>query len=326
MKSATDVIEAPALNHLNPGDFSGLVRAPEKGGPVVTLFLPMERRGAETRKNRTHFKNALAEATELLARADSETDGLKRRFRKLGELAAPRAKFWQHQSNGLAIAIDEESIRCWRIPLRPSPAVHLGSRPALGFLLRLTDPSRLRFLTLDLTHTRLFEAGPQSMDELGLGVEELGLGDAPAGLDRLDDSEIHFNPSAPDDRELHRELHRKLCREVADRSDAAVRRAIDAYRQADAADRASSDLGALLGATVQGRLSSVLLAPAKPIYGVFDRESGEVDIHSERQPGDENLLEALAIDAALQGAEVRFVDSAIDGLPDGAVAAGIFRF
>lgn len=291
-------------------------------------------------------------------------------------------------------------------PTKSTDRLHLeplgSERPALAELLRLTDPNRARFLVLDLSRTRLFEAGPQSANEQELGDAPTSLDEAmryddpekslqhraapeprssPRGnaafhghgvttddehkrkvrrffemidaelaprlaadglplvlfgpemecgmyrqvnsFEGLEDSEVHHNPSALDERELEEQL----CGEVTDRSEVSLREILENLEQAIAADQGSTDLDKLLAATVQGKVATVLLNPTKPVYGTFDLESGRAELHgNNRQPGDQDVLEVLASNAALQGAEVRFTDQTSVTLPEGAVAAGIYRF
>lgn len=401
MESAPTPTEATFLKSLKPEDFATLVRQPESGGPVLTLLVPMEEKGRETRKNHIAFKNILSEAEELLANSDTDTGPLASRLKELEQLDDPTEEFWQHQSHGLAVTIDAGETHFWAVPFQFRPAVHLTSRPALGELLRLTDPRRLRFLVLDLSCTRLFQAGPQS-------VTELDLGEAPSGLDEamrfddpekslqqrsastpspgqegsamyhghgvtgdeekkikirrffeminhhlapvlaadaiplvlfgpasecgfyrqvnsyhgLEESEIHLNPSSLSDQELHE----KLRGEVANRSVAAVQQAIETFQQAKATGQGSADLAELFSATVQGKLDTLMVTPGEPIYGVSHPESGQVEIHSERHSGDEDLLESLATATALQGGKVMFLEDSVDGLPDDARVAGVYRY
>lgn len=176
------LVEVPPMT---PETFAEMVARPEHGGPVVTLMIPMQRKGKETRQNPIRFKNALGEARQRLEESGREDDELARRLDALSALDDPTAEIWQQQDRGLAVVIDRDRVRAWKLPAAPADRVHVADRPALGGLLRLHGGERTRFLVLDLDETRLLEVSHGQL-------KAIGLGNAPTSLDeamRFDDPE-----------------------------------------------------------------------------------------------------------------------------------------
>ena len=68
-----------------------------------------------------------------------------------------------------------------------------------------------------------------------------------------------------------------------------------------------------------------LLVPVgQQVWGSFDPETMAVDLHSEPQPDDQDMLDFAAIHTLLNGGAVYTVDPG--ELPDGVPAAAIFRY
>jgi hypothetical protein len=59
-------------------------------------------------------------------------------------------------------------------------------------------------------------------------------------------------------------------------------------------------------------------------WGTFDPESGQISLHQEVQPGDEDLLDFAAIHTILNGGVVFAV--APEQMPDKANVAAVFRY
>ena len=59
-------------------------------------------------------------------------------------------------------------------------------------------------------------------------------------------------------------------------------------------------------------------------WGTFDLIENEIQIHQDAQPGDEDLLDAAAIQTFLNGGKVYAVEP--DKVPDQATIAAVFRY
>lgn len=174
------------LTQLSAAEFRALSAKAEEGGPVVTLLMPMERAGAETRKNPIVFKNLLREARDRVDRGDLLHGPLGETLAALESLEQPDHEFWQHQDHGLVMVIHPDGeVANYQVPYRLHAYVWVGPGPYLGPVLRLLSPPRVNVLALDLGELRLFEATPWQL-------RALELGDLPTSLDeamRFDDPE-----------------------------------------------------------------------------------------------------------------------------------------
>ncbi|MDF1755375.1 MAG: hypothetical protein P1U89_21485 [Verrucomicrobiales bacterium] len=178
--------EIKPLNSLSSDKFEELQNLTDESVTVATLFLPMEVKGAETRKNHIVFKNALHEATEKLSEDEREHGRIGKMLRDLSFLDDSTEEFWQHQDKGLVMIVaDNGKVTAIQTPFSLDPFVHVGPRPSLGRLLPLTDENRLYVLVLDLNKTRLFDVSRWC-------AREIALENVPTSLDeamRYDDPE-----------------------------------------------------------------------------------------------------------------------------------------
>ena len=88
--------------------------------------------------------------------------------------------------------------------------------------------------------------------------------------------------------------------------------------------RADTDLAAVLRAALDGRVDTLFVASGTQRWGTVDEASRNVTLHSERCPGDRDLLDRAAVQALVTGAAVYVVDPA--RVPGGGVAAAILRY
>ena len=151
-------LQTCTLHHLTEAEFESLIAPVEENELVLTLLLPMERRGAETRKNPIVFKNALKEAEELLARREIHHEGCLEILHSLAELATPTGDFWQNQEAGLAFVIRSTGrLDAFQLPFEVDEHIAIGRRPFLAPLLRLLDPARFNVLELNLDEIRAYD-------------------------------------------------------------------------------------------------------------------------------------------------------------------------
>lgn len=74
------------------------------------------------------------------------------------------------------------------------------------------------------------------------------------------------------------------------------------------------DLAESLRAAVAGRVSELILdADADPVWGRFDPENLELEVHGGHEAGDVDLVDRLAVHALQTGAEVKVVSGGVDG-------------
>ena len=88
--------------------------------------------------------------------------------------------------------------------------------------------------------------------------------------------------------------------------------------------RASNDPGEVVPAACQGRVEQLFAAVGRQQWGSFNSETQKVSISSERQLGDQDLLDLAAIQAFLHGGAVYAVDPS--EVPGGGTLAAVFRY
>ncbi len=88
--------------------------------------------------------------------------------------------------------------------------------------------------------------------------------------------------------------------------------------------KTSSDLNKVVEAAINGRVDTLFVALGIQRWGVYNSEKNAVEGHSERMPGDEDLLDLAAIQTFLNGGAVYAVD--LDSVPGDRNIAAIFRY
>ncbi len=103
-----------------------------------------------------------------------------------------------------------------------------------------------------------------------------------------------------------------------------LRRAIERIGGQFITARATTDLATVLHSSREGRCDVLLVAFDVPCWGSHDPTTGDVSVHEERLPEDEDLVD-LAIAYALErGTEVHALP--IDEMPGGGVVAALHRY
>jgi hypothetical protein len=171
------------MNTLTIDELKNLVEA--KIGPFVTIALPTQRAGAETRQNAIRFKKLLRDAEDRLGATGmrpAEAQQLLEPARKLLE----DTPFWQHQEEGLAVLISPNLFRYYKMPGKPDELVAVGERFHIKPILHmLTGDRRFYILALSQNKVRLLEANTN-------GAHEIELKDVPQNLDEA----VNIDPQA----------------------------------------------------------------------------------------------------------------------------------
>jgi len=89
------------------------------------------------------------------------------------------------------------------------------------------------------------------------------------------------------------ELHARTYSVIKPHFETARRKAMDQFGQyqGNRDARAASDPAAILRAARDGRVETLFVHLTDPLWGLFDAESDSIEIHEERQQGDEDLLD-----------------------------------
>ena len=100
--------------------------------------------------------------------------------------------------------------------------------------------------------------------------------------------------------------------------------AVSSYYQQTGKALASADLTAVLPAAYQGRVETLFVAIDEQRWGEYDPESGELDLHSQRRPGDSELLNLATIHTVLNNGDV--YTSPREDVPEAVPIAAVLRF
>lgn len=146
----------------------------ETSKPCISIYMPAEKAGAETRQNPIRFNNLISQAQEQLVdlgwRASDANELLQE-----AKSTMDNYDFWQHQDEGLAVFISSGTLRYYRLPYNFAELVVLSDRPHLKPLIPvITRNSRFYLLALAQNQVKLFQGNHYSIKELNLpqGVPE----------------------------------------------------------------------------------------------------------------------------------------------------------
>ncbi len=90
------------------------------------------------------------------------------------------------------------------------------------------------------------------------------------------------------------------------------------------ANKISTSLSETVPTAYFGRVEELFVAVGVQQWGSFDPTANEVRIHAIAEPGDQDLLDAAAIQTLLNGGTVYAVPP--DRVPDAAPLAAVFRY
>jgi hypothetical protein len=90
--------------------------AGEQKSWAISMYLPTERMGQDTKQNITRFKNLLNQVEERLQTKGVRTTEIQKLLQPARDLIQ-NYQFWQYQSDGLAVFIGDQGIKTYRIPL-----------------------------------------------------------------------------------------------------------------------------------------------------------------------------------------------------------------
>ena len=128
----------------------------------------------------------------------------------------------------------------------------------------------------------------------------------------------------PDDKQVDT-MHREAWALLENEFDKHRREALEHYQFLTGKSRTTTIMGDIVQAAENGRIDSLFVLKNKNLYGIFNNESGDVEIHDRKRPDNHCLLDLSAIDAFLQGGRVYMMDE--DEMPEeGAMAAAALRY
>lgn len=130
--------------------------------PLVTIYLPTEKKGRDTNQNRIRWKNVIDQVEQRMHQL-----GIDGRFlHPLHDLSNDYT-FWQHQGTGLAAYVADEDVRFYRLPFEVKQAFYVGSHYFLKPIARLVEEMpRCLVIALSWEQTRLYQADREGYEEI----------------------------------------------------------------------------------------------------------------------------------------------------------------
>lgn len=120
------------------------------------------------------------------------------------------------------------------------------------------------------------------------------------------------------------ELHAEAWAIVEPLFKADQQKAIDYYHESLAAGKGSNNLDEVIQGAFYGRVEQLFVPVGVQKWGHFDPDSMELEMHNDAQSGDEDLLNAAAIQTIFHGGTVYAVEP--EKVPDDTPVAAVFRY
>lgn len=164
------------IDQLTTDDFQTLID--DETPPCVSLYVPMERKGAETQKNPLHLKAAFNEATDRLLDRDMRRPDVEMLLKPVEQLIDDH-EYWLSQEDGLAVFVDGRGMRRFRLPIAFDQLVVTGDRfhlkPLLPFL---AADGEFYVLAVSHNEVRLLRGSHWRVSEVQLADVPRSLSDA----------------------------------------------------------------------------------------------------------------------------------------------------
>lgn len=147
-------------------------------GPAVSIFMPAHRVTTRTQEDALQLKNLLKEAEEQLTQTGLRSPVIR-------DLLAPahtlldHSDFWRNQSDSLALFLDADGLRRYRLPLDFAPQTVVAPRFHIKPLLPLfTNDGLFYILAVSQNSVRVLQGSRHTVDELDSANIPTSLADA----------------------------------------------------------------------------------------------------------------------------------------------------
>lgn len=140
------------------------------------------------------------------------------------------------------------------------------------------------------------------------------------GYHHLVDEAVYANADHLEEAELHRRSWEIVAPHFRKDQD----ETIDRYHQLADTKRATSRIEELVVASRNSQVDRLVIDREAVAWGKVDESSGSVEVHDQHRPGDEDLLDRVAVETLLHGGMVYTVDAS--QVPNGACAAAVLRY
>lgn len=118
------------------------------------------------------------------------------------------------------------------------------------------------------------------------------------------------------------DLHRRAWEIVQSQFDQPRTDALDQFHASP--DRTAANPGSVFLAAVEGRIDTLFVAEDPVVWGTFDADAHSIQVHTERQVGDIEFLNAATARTLQTGGTVYVTDA--DDVPGGAPVAALLRY
>jgi len=155
----------------------------------ISFYMPTHRTGREQQQDPIRLKNLNAAAEKKLIEYGVNSSEVRKLMRPVEALLIDN-KFWQHQSDGLAIFLSSGFFRVYRLPIKFDELMVAGRNFHIKPLLPLLTPNgQFYILAVSLNEIRLFRCTRDT-------VNEMELSNIPTSMQEalyLDEPEKHLN-------------------------------------------------------------------------------------------------------------------------------------
>ncbi|MDY7108116.1 MAG: hypothetical protein SYC29_05715 [Planctomycetota bacterium] len=119
------------------------------------------------------------------------------------------------------------------------------------------------------------------------------------------------------------ELRRRVRAHIRGTGPEALAEEVEQFHAAVPRRLASRDLETILAAATQGQVRTLFVSLHDQVWGRFEAASGSIRLHEQREPTDEDLLDAAVAHCAATGGRVFAAEART--LPDGLAASAVLR-
>ncbi len=139
-----------------------------KDGLIVSIYMPTFRSGVDIRQNSIKFKQLLRDVEGKFYDMGMNKQEVESFLNPAANLI-DETKFWQNQGDGLALFLDEDGVKYFRLPFEFSESVTVGDRIHLKPLFPLFNGNgQFNVLALSKNQVRLFRCTRQTVKEIEL--------------------------------------------------------------------------------------------------------------------------------------------------------------
>lgn len=182
------------MNTLTHNQITNLIDSMSEAEMVVSLYMPMEIAGRETRGNSIHLKNRLTAAREQLEAAGMDHREIDTLLQEAMQLEND-SEFLKHQREGLAIFVTPEQTIHLKVPVSFEPLTVVGPRPHIKPLLDyFANDSHYFVLALSQKQVRLFRGSRYDIKQIEIDEMPQGLEDALRYDDPESRLQLHTTP------------------------------------------------------------------------------------------------------------------------------------